>query len=137
LGARKRGIIVKVLSINNTWAYLIIYRGKDIENRTWKTNYRGPLLIHASKTSDRYAYYCLHKKIDRFNSISMEENEIEKIHSLDGCILGSVELYDCVQESNSKWAKKEGGWYWVLKEPKPFTPIPMKGSLGLWEYRYE
>jgi Na+-transporting NADH:ubiquinone oxidoreductase subunit NqrC len=128
---------MKVLSVKNPWAYLIMYKGKDIENRSWKTNYRGPILIHASKTSDLYAYHCLHAGIDNFNSIFIDEDEVAKIHSIDGCILGSIELCDCVQESDSRWAEKEGFWYWVLKNPKPCEPIPIKGSLGLWEYKKE
>jgi hypothetical protein len=46
---------MKVLTIKNPWAYLIVYCGKDIENRTWETKYRGPLLIHASRSMDIYA----------------------------------------------------------------------------------
>jgi len=39
---------MKVLSIRNPWAYLIAYGVKNIENRSWNTKYRGPLLIHSS-----------------------------------------------------------------------------------------
>jgi len=40
---------MKVLSIINPWAHFIMYHGKNIENRTWKTDYRGRILIHVSK----------------------------------------------------------------------------------------
>jgi hypothetical protein len=43
---------MKALSIRQPWAYLIITGDKDIENRTWATAYRGPVLIHAGKTMD-------------------------------------------------------------------------------------
>lgn len=39
---------VKVLSVKNPFAYSIIYGGKDVENRTWNTDYRGRLYIHVS-----------------------------------------------------------------------------------------
>ena len=39
---------VKVLSIKNPFAYLILQGGKDVENRTWTTDYRGRLYIHVS-----------------------------------------------------------------------------------------
>ena len=39
---------VKVLSVKNPFAYLILQGGKDVENRTWTTDYRGRLYIHAS-----------------------------------------------------------------------------------------
>jgi len=41
------GETMKVLSIKPPWAGLILDGIKDIENRTWKTVYRGPLLIHS------------------------------------------------------------------------------------------
>ena len=39
---------MKVLSIKNPWATLIINGYKKYEFRTWKTKYRGKILIHAS-----------------------------------------------------------------------------------------
>ena len=43
---------MKVLSVRQPWAWLIVAGHKDIENRKWYTNHRGPLLIHASKAMD-------------------------------------------------------------------------------------
>lgn len=40
---------MKALSVKQPWAWAIIHAGKDIEKRTWRTDYRGPLLIHAGK----------------------------------------------------------------------------------------
>ena len=37
----------RALSIRQPWAWLILNGYKDLENRTWRTDYRGPLLIHA------------------------------------------------------------------------------------------
>ncbi len=39
---------LRVLSLRQPWAWLIVNGYKDIENRSWRTNHRGPLLIHAS-----------------------------------------------------------------------------------------
>lgn len=41
----------KCLSVRNPWGYLICAGLKDVENRTWKTDYRGELYIHASGQS--------------------------------------------------------------------------------------
>jgi len=43
-----KGAPWRALSIRQPWAYAILHLGKDIENRPWRTNFRGPLLIHAS-----------------------------------------------------------------------------------------
>ena len=41
-------MLVKTLSVRQPFASLICYGVKAVENRTWKTDYRGRLLIHAS-----------------------------------------------------------------------------------------
>jgi hypothetical protein len=125
---------MKVLSVKNPWAYLIIYgfdfgapmggfRIKDVENRTWETKYRGPLLIHCSKNFDTNAYWDM-----RLRGVNWK--------NYNGRIIGQVNLADCVQDSKSRRAEK-GLWHWVLKDPKPCRPVPAKGSLGLWEYTGE
>ena len=39
---------MKVIVVRQPWAWLIVKGYKDIENRTWATRFRGPLLIQAS-----------------------------------------------------------------------------------------
>ena len=38
----------KVIVVRQPWAWLIVNGYKDIENRSWHTNYQGMLLIQAS-----------------------------------------------------------------------------------------
>jgi hypothetical protein len=38
---------VKCLTVCQPWAWAIVHGRKHVENRTWATDYRGPLLIHA------------------------------------------------------------------------------------------
>jgi len=45
---------MKAILIRQPWAWLIVHGYKDVENRTWSTKYRGPILIHAGKTLDPY-----------------------------------------------------------------------------------
>jgi len=40
---------IKAISIKEPWADKIAYGDKTIETRTWKTDYRGPILICSSK----------------------------------------------------------------------------------------
>lgn len=35
---------MKALTIKQPWASLIVHGIKDIENRTWRTDYRGPVI---------------------------------------------------------------------------------------------
>ena len=43
---------VKVLTVKQPWASLIVHGIKDIENRSWRTNFRGRVLIHSSAKGD-------------------------------------------------------------------------------------
>ena len=43
---------MRALSVRQPWAQAILDGIKRVENRTWKTSYRGQLVIHASKTVD-------------------------------------------------------------------------------------
>ena len=45
------------LSIHQPWAWAILNVGKNVENRRWRTRYRGPLLIHAGKSSTSYEFH--------------------------------------------------------------------------------
>ena len=40
---------MKVLTLFQPWATLVILGEKKIETRSWKTNYRGEIAIHAGK----------------------------------------------------------------------------------------
>jgi len=116
---------LKALTIRQPWAQLIIYGIKDVENRSWQTKYRGPLLIHAGLTVDREdeRYY---------RELCQEEDLPWPTPVPTGCIVGIVQLVDCVTESDSEWFY--GPFGWVLEKALQFeTPIPFTGRLGLYE----
>jgi len=124
---------MKALSVIMPWPWLILKHGKDVENRTWNTNYRGRILIHASKKPDPF----LTEITARAISDKITSAELKELFSWCGKIVGSVELVDCVKCHSSKWAEN-GMWHWVLKNPVLFEkPIPARGSLGLWDYEGE
>ena len=50
---------MKAITIKQPWASLIVHGVKDIENRTWHTNFRGRVLIHSSSKGDIAKYGCL------------------------------------------------------------------------------
>lgn len=87
---------MKVLSIQQPWASLIILRHKKIETRSFDTKIRGEILIHASMGK-------LYKKIPPEDSFwkhyhqLFAKNQIEPIEKLPfGAIIGKVELIDVV-----------------------------------------
>jgi hypothetical protein len=116
------------LSVRQPWATAIIFGGKDIENRTWPTRYRGRVLIHAGKGMDTDDVEGFRDLIEE-RSIRTELASGLKLSDLmRGGIIGEVEIVDCVSKSDSPWFV--GPWGFVLRNPKrlPFTPC--RGMLG-------
>lgn len=125
---------MKVITIKQPWAEMIVLGIKDIENRTWRTNFRGRILVHAAKTIVPYS------EIINYYPLPAARNAIREIQNqsptcITSAIIGSVEIADCVRNHPSEWAE-EGVWNWVLSNPikydKPITSI--NGKLSIWEH---
>lgn len=129
---------MKVISIIEPWASLIKEKVKYIETRSWKTNYRGKIYIHASLKK-------VPKKDERINNlISLLKDKDFKY----GHIIAEATLVDCIymdeefllkiKENNQEYICGEytlGRYAWVLKDIKELeNPIPAKGNLGIWNY---
>lgn len=96
---------MKALSIHQPWAWLILHAGKDIENRSWKTDFRGWFLIHAAKgmTESEYKDGMYHWDAEIVYS-GKEYGKHPARESLErGGIVGIAECVDCVTESDSLW----------------------------------
>jgi len=137
---------MKALSIKQPWASLIAAGIKDIENRTWRTNYRGRIYIHVSSAKFNLKYSPL--TAEQANA-AHEGHKIGKIGDADAlpysAIIGEVDIVDCVLNAPSIWSEEtdltEGKifypiWNWVLANPVLYdNPIlNVKGKLSLWEY---
>lgn len=120
---------MKALSVRMPWA-LAIFSGKDIENRSRWTNYRGPLAIHASAsmTGREYREACVF-----IRSIGMVPPPYHECIALLGKVIGTVELYECVSRSDSPWFVGDFGW--KLRKQARIEPVVAKGQLGFWEWR--
>lgn len=126
----------KVLTVRQPYASLLVGGVKDVENRSRRTNYRGTVLIHAGARMHDVVSFL--RKRQEFTveelAITTHANEVEE-HVLFGCIVGSVEIVDCIKDSTSPWAER-GQWHWVCHNAKVFDhPIRnVKGRLGLWDW---
>ncbi len=139
---------MKALSIRQPWAWLILHGGKDIENRSWPTRFRGRFLIHAAKGCTRNEYAEAVDFVWTFWG-GKKGREIPMLNQLErGGIIGEAELVDCVEESSSRWfmgnynvlenqrrnLKLHG---FVLRNVKPLPFRPCKGALGFFEPKFE
>lgn len=124
---------MKALTICQPYAALIVRGEKRVENRTWWTPYRGPLLIHAGKSRQW-----------------LEDGDEDEFRSagdplIFGAIVGQANLAYCLHidainagkyDAMLPWlrggAHVGGPWCWVLTEVTRFaTPVPWKGAQGL------
>ena len=141
--------VVKVLSIRQPWAWLVVSGLKDVENRTWTTDYRGVVYIHAGKTFDWGAIRWLFETSAAYPSLVGVMWQVLSRFGLDasdastgtpptrhqeelGALVGKATLCDVTDGSDSVWAEP-GCWYWCFRDPKAITPVPMPGRLGLYE----
>lgn len=98
---------MKAVSVQQPWASLIAHGIKDIENRTWRTHFRGKVYIHASGkkvidclrvlNEEQYLIaqkYFLKQGLNKFSDLPLS------------AIIGEVEIVDCVINHPSIWAEK-------------------------------
>ena len=122
---------MKALSIKQPWAWLIIHGGKDIENRTWHTRFRGRFLVHASKGMTKADYMAALEVVSGAASFEVLRG-LPMMEDLQrGGIVGSVELVDSVDHSDSPWYTGDKGF--VLRDPKPLPFAPFRGQLQFFQ----
>ncbi|MDZ4812103.1 MAG: ASCH domain-containing protein [Pseudomonadota bacterium] len=126
---------MKCLTICQPYAHLIVTGAKRVENRSWPTRYRGPLLIHAGVSrawmdcADAHMVRCYGEPL------------------VFGAVVGRAQLVECVLLTEIThprickrfpWLRKhdhaEGPWCWVLEDVERFmVPTPIRGRLGLFD----
>lgn len=127
---------MKVLTIKQPFATLIIEGYKEYEFRTWKTKFRGEFLIHAGKSIDKEA-------MERFKYLNLEYKT--------GVILGKCTLEDCLlvdEKLKEELTEKDPVVYYgaihsskkeyafKLKNIEKINEIKVNGKLSFWEYNY-
>lgn len=145
-------VTVRVLSIRQPHADLIVSGVKWCENRTWSTNHRGILFIHASSwdAAERAAWRA--KGVDPAIELGLG--------CCTGAIIGFASVIDCVPVEDldaiqrgkfsnrlkplaevlqdvpeDSWSFANGPFCWILGNPKPLPqPIVTKGKLNLWRF---
>ena len=126
---------MKVLTIRQPWASLIVNGYKKYEFRSWKTNYRGKILIHAGINADK-------DTLDKFKDYDIE--------CIKGAIIGECMITDCIlvdKDFNDKLREMDSLVYignhvdsyaWKLDNVIKYDkPIYCKGKLGFWNYDVE
>ena len=125
---------MKVLTIKQPWATLIMQGDKRFEFRSWQTKYRGDLLIHAGKGIDQEAM----KRLAKYIPEDMPTGKILGKVILVDCVKMSPEFKDILlKENKDVYAKSTfvEKYAWQLENVEVFDePLEAKGKLSLWEY---
>lgn len=128
---------MKTLTIKQPFATLIVEGLKEYEFRTWKTNYRGEILIHAGKGVDK-------KAMKKYEYLGLEYPK--------GCIIGKANITDCLKiddnarkmlkaknsiiYSNIIDNKNWNGYGFKLENVEKLENIEVCGKLSFWEFDY-
>ncbi|MCG7522238.1 hypothetical protein [Ruegeria sp. Ofav3-42] len=139
----------RALSIRQPWAWAIIFAGKEIENRPRRFHYRGPICLHASTAPlppEEISYnFCVEDVLawHRSKAVPTREAKTQPPTLADltprlcdlqrGGIIGTAEIVDCIEASDSPWFF--GPYGLVLRNVQPIPFIPVKGALGLFRWR--
>lgn len=121
----------KAISVWQPWGWAIIHAGKDIENRTWRTHYRGEILIHASKTQQQFSEDASWIR----EALGVKVPPRQELPF--GAIVGHAELIYCVYSElgDGRWGQP-GAWHWHLRNPRSLAkPIPYRGHQGFFNVR--
>ena len=129
--------VVKVISIKEPFATLISKGIKKIETRSWRTNYRGELFIHASGKSIDKKYLTNDFLLDLIKNIDMNYGNIICRCNLIDCIYMDEKFLEYIQQHPTEYSigKYELGRYaWIINDVELIYPIPAKGRLNIWNF---
>ncbi len=124
---------MKALSVTQPWASVICSGIKDVENRLWQSAQApGRILIHATKAKVPNYF---EQQMDDYTAEIRNARMMGQIPEYDempyGSIIGYVDCYRIVKDSDSFWAQKDA-FHWCLRDAYLFDePIPnVKGVRG-------
>lgn len=126
---------MKVITLKQPWATLVAEGIKEYEFRSWKTNYRGKLLIHAGSGIDKEEM----KKLEHLNLEYPSKRIIAEVELIDCLLLDENLNKKIIEENNIAYGSKERtGYAWKLKNLKKINlEKTVNGKLGLWNYDIE
>jgi activating signal cointegrator 1 len=132
---------MKALTLYQPWAQLVVDKNKLNETRSWRTHYRGDLLIHAGKTFYFSDLELCHQD-EHFKRCIPEPTRL-----ITGALLGIVTVKDCVRideafkktltdQERAFGDYRPGRYAWILDNIRKFEkPIyGVSGAQGLWDY---
>ena len=130
---------MKVLTLHQPWASLIALGVKTIETRSWSTQYRGPLAIHAGARAPK-SMFIGDYLVTGTGRLSVKKTGHGATLLPLGAIVATCTLVDVVpivDRDRTPGAQVDGTYLRLLADVVPVDPpVPFKGGQGLtkmWE----
>ena len=148
---------MKALTLTQPWATLIAIGAKRIETRSWATDYRGPLAIHAAKglapvggkrgLAEQCREPAFFSYLDRYSAAFYLDGsealplgkivataKLVDVRRIDAAVRAQV-LSQTRTPSEIQFGDYASGRYaWFLEDVKSLvSPIECKGALSLWD----
>jgi hypothetical protein len=125
---------VPALSIRQPWVWCILFGGKKVENRKWRTHYRGPILLHAAQGMTYAEYDDAQETWVKALLRGVAPRGVPFPAAADlkrGGIVGRADLTDVITESDDPYFFGKFGFVLENARPLPFTPC--NGRLGFFK----
>ena len=140
-------LIGKAITLYQPYASFMAANEKLIETRSWSTNYRGTVFIHAGlRLPPAGSPEEAHAKELLRGSAHLSDTPLLNLPR--GVLIGCGTLVDCVRMDEAFCARMEDtreyqlGWYepgryaWMFEDMQPLPElVPIKGQLSLWDVR--
>ena len=135
-------VVDRALSLTQPWASLLVSGKKRIETRSWATQYRGWLAIHAAKTFPGHCVALCNK--ERFRSALADIGIFNPGDLPLGALLGVAWLGECLHTDDVTWDRESDEYAFGNFEPGRYAwccdgalgllrPMPAKGHLSIWK----
>ncbi len=131
---------MKVISIKEPFATLIMSGKKKIETRSWKTKYRGELYIHASGKALAKEYLDNPYVFSLISGLDMNYGNIICKANLVDCVYMDEKFLEEIKKDEKEYSLglyELGRYAWIFEDIVPICPIPAKGRLNIWNCDFD
>lgn len=144
--------LVRALTVRQPWAWAITCGAKTVENRTWSTRYRGPLVIHAGARIDLLGFTdpliwrtAEEQTLAAGLTFPTAQGRVKRLLSAAGHVTGAFTATTTLADVHpddgqccTPWAQRSHligrpVFHWVLADTRPLpVPLAARGYQGLW-----
>lgn len=131
---------MKAITVQQPWAEFLANGKKQYETRSWKTDYRGPIAIHAGASDQMWR--SLYFEAPEFYYLLLDMFHENYADLPFGAVIAIGELTDCIKTDDMEVDPTEyligdfspGRYAWKIENVSRVKPDYVSGKMGLWDY---